>query len=231
MTAIKHTDQVCKYCGKIYHRKKIQPYCSIECYAKGNTKMRPCPICGKQFPSYPKTVYCSKKCLDIAISKREKRTMSQEQRNKISEARKKSPKCKGENLYNWKGGKETEKIRFRMHNRARFSKLKKKIDPYFIKSLLIAQRRRCFYCEADIKEYYEIEHLTAVKYGGDNQEYNIVLSCRRCNSKKRTKSMETFAIIEGKNWPDKWEHVYTSALIIKDKLKNGKNRIQEVKRT
>ena len=43
--------------------------------------------------------------------------------------------------------------------------------------------------------------------------------------------METFAIIEGKNWPDKWEHVYTSALIIKDKLKNGKNRIQEVKRT
>lgn len=193
--------------------------------------MRPCPICSKQFPSYPHTVYCSKECLKISISKREKKPLSKEHRNKISEARKKSDKCKGKNLYNWKGGKATERDRFRMHNRTRQMKLREKADPKFITALMIAQRGKCFYCETNIRDRYEIEHLTAVKHGGDNQEYNLVLSCRSCNSKKRTKSMETFAIMRAKNWPEKWEHIYTTALIIKDKLKNGKqNNIQKIKR-
>lgn len=227
---IKHTDQVCGHCGAKYRRKKLQPYCSRECYAKANTKLRPCPICGELFPSYPKTTYCSKECSQIAFKKREPRTLSAQARKNMSEARKNSDKCKGKNLYNWKGGKATESDRFRIHNRTRASKLGKKADPTFISALKIAQRGRCFYCEKDIREYYEIEHLTSVKEGGKNQEYNLVLSCRNCNSKKRTKSMETLSILEGVNWPEKWEHIYATALIIKYKINDRRSHIPKNKR-
>lgn len=224
---IKHSDQVCGHCGIKFRRKKLQPYCSRECYAKANTKLRPCPICGELFPSHPKTTYCSKGCLQTALKKREPKVVSAEARKNMSEARKNSDKCKGKNLYNWKGGKATESARFRIHNRTRASKLGEKADPAFISALKIAQKGRCFYCDKDIRKYYEIEHLTSVKEGGKNQEYNMVLSCRSCNSKKRTKSMENYAINEGENWPEKWEHIYTTALIIKDRINDRRSNISK----
>lgn len=143
---IKHSDQVCGHCGIKFRRKKLQPYCSRECYAKANTKLRPCPICGELFPSHPKTTYCSKGCLQTALKKREPKVVSAEARKNMSE-------------------------------------------------------------------------------GGKNQEYNLVLSCRSCNSKKRTKSMENYAINEGENWPEKWEHIYTTALIIKDRINDRRSNI------
>ncbi len=42
-----------------------------------------------------------------------------------------------------------------------------------------------------------IEHLTPVSHGGDNQRWNLVYSCRSCNSKKHDKTMEEYAITTG----------------------------------
>jgi hypothetical protein len=213
-----------------FRRKKLQPYCSKKCYSLSIIKYKTCPMCGKHYPSDPNTKYCSVECYKKSIKSRPKVKLSDEHKKKISEARRNSQKCKGENLYNWKGGKETEAIRMRMHSRTRAAKLGKKADPNFIKALMIAQKGKCFYCDKDISDYYEIEHLTPIKNGGKNQEYNLVLSCRKCNSKKRTKSMETYAIIEGKNWPEKWEHIYTTALIIKDKINDRRSNISKNQR-
>ena len=43
-----------------------------------------------------------------------------------------------------------------------------------------------FFCESDLTNYKAIEHLTPVSRGGDNEKYNLVYSCKSCNSKKTT---------------------------------------------
>jgi len=210
----------CLQCEKDFESKKgcksRQPkYCSRECYAESLKLNKRCKFCGsiienKHSVSIKNRIYCSRECHGKA---RRNIPLSNEWKKALSEGRKVSAKCKGENLYNWKGGKETEYIRMKESFYKRKKNLKLKMPIPFLKDLLIAQRNLCFFCESDLTNYKAIEHLTPVSRGGDNNFYNLVYSCKSCNSKKRQQTLEEFALSTGNiHWLGKWEHLFIETL-------------------
>lgn len=208
----------CKCCGadisaKKKYRGRNPAYCGIRCYAKALTKLKTCPVCTKQYPSDPNTAYCSVACYKSVSRSSKGKPLSEAWKAALSEGRKNSAKCKGPNLYNWKGGKETSQERVRLSAQKRRSHQRLPIPAEFLKNLIVAQSNKCFYCEKDLTDYKAIEHLTPLSRGGDNQKYNIVYSCKSCNSTKRTRTMEEYAIGTGNfHWIDKFDIVYPKAL-------------------
>lgn len=210
----------CIQCNNIFKSKKgcksrIPKYCSSKCYGdslKLNIKCKNCNqlIQNKHSVSIKKRVYCSKNCQSIA---RKGTKLNDEWKNKISISRKNSNKCKGENLYNWKGGKETENIRIKESFYKRKKLLKEKLPIEYLKKLIIVQNYKCFFCEKDLHKYKAIEHLTPVTKGGDNFTYNLIYSCKSCNSKKRQKTLEEYSIINKRfDWLDKFDNIYAEAI-------------------
>lgn len=209
---------VCKKCGSTFTSKKTcksrtPKYCSKQCYAQSIIKERPCPVCLKIFPSYPKTKFCSVKCREIGKATTKGRKFSDEHRMALSEGRKKSIKCRGHNLYNWRGGLSTLNRRMNISAHKRRSAQKIEIDPIFLENLFKAQSGRCFYCDSKLYSYKAIEHLTPLSRGGDNEKYNMVYACKSCNSKKRTKTLEEFAIKQNRfDWLDKFDLIFPTAV-------------------
>ena len=210
----------CQYCGDDFESKKgcksRQPkYCSNKCYAESMKLNIKCKLCGKVIEnkhsgSMKNRIYCSKECQSKA---RRNITLSEEWRKSLSDGRKNSDKCKGENLYNWKGGKETEPFRLKQAFYKRKKGLKEKMPIEFLQKILKAQDNKCFFCECDLTEYKAIEHLTPVSKGGDNHFYNLVYSCQSCNSKKRQQTLEEFALNTGNiQWLEKWEQLFIETL-------------------
>ena len=219
----------CEYCGIGFHSKKAcatrtPKYCSMNCYLAAVSKYAGivfiCECCGKEFKTdsayighIPK--YCSRHCCGQAARGRTAwnsgQTLSDKHREALSEGRKVSLKCKGYNLYNWKGGESTfvERTKIYQNNRrARFLG-GGKLDTAFLHHLLIAHKGLCFYCEQPLEDYHCLEHLTPLSRGGKNQQYNLVYSCKSCNSTKRQKTLEDFAIETGRIWLlDKWEDIF-----------------------
>lgn len=199
---------------------RVRKYCSKTCASEGLKLNKPCEVCGKVIPnekgvSLRNRRYCGKECW-LTIRRGSK--LSEEWKVALSEGRKKSEKCKGPNLYNWKGGKKTELARMRVHGHNRRKKITLKLDSIFIKALFFAQKGRCFYCESSIMTGKNLEHLTSIKNGGDNQNYNLVWSCRSCNSKKRSANLEDYAIKTGNIfWIDKWDYIFVTALMLKER--------------
>lgn len=69
--------------------------------------MKTCAYCGKEFYDWTKEKYCSKECARASLRGV---PLSADHRRKLSEGRKASHKCRGENLYNWKGGATNRKL-------------------------------------------------------------------------------------------------------------------------
>lgn len=192
----KYKDYVCEVCGRVFQsnkgcRTRTPRYCSRGCAGKAHAKIKTCAYCGKEFYDWTKEKYCSKECANAALRGA---PLSADHRRKLSEARKASAKCKGANLYNWKGGAATYAARMKAHNQRRRSRLKLQLDNLYLKLLLKAQGNRCFYCGEDMGDTPSLEHLTPVSRGGDNQRYNLVYACKSCNSKKHDKTLEEYAI-------------------------------------
>lgn len=210
----------CQQCNNAFESKKgcksRQPkYCSNNCYAESLKLNIKCKFCGllienKHSVSIRNRVYCSKECQGKA---RKNMPLSDKWREALSQGRKNSEKCKGENLYNWKGGKDTEKERVKASFYKRKFALKLKFDSDFLKRLIIAQENKCFFCESDLSDYKAIEHLTPVTRGGDNENYNLVYSCKSCNSKKRQNTLEEYAIKNNRfDWIDKFDIIYANSV-------------------
>jgi len=210
----------CRKCGEWFNDKKYSKerqgkYCSRECYAESLKLNKRCKFCGsiienKHSVSMKNRIYCSRECHGKA---RRNIPLSNEWKKALSEGRKNSDKCKGKNLYNWKGGKETEPFRLKQAFYKRKKGLKEKMPIEFLQKVLKAQDNKCFFCECDLTEYKAIEHLTPVSKGGDNNFYNLVYSCKSCNSKKRQKTLEEFALSTGNiHWLGKWEHLFIETL-------------------
>lgn len=235
------TIYICKQCGKEFTTKKacktrIPVYCAWDCYMKSVTKYAgmtfTCEYCGIDFKTdtayrgrIPK--YCSLKCFgahakgrSITGTKRncvpwnKGKQLSATIRLSLSKARKNSPKCKGPNLYNWRGGAATLHERSRVYQnnrRARFIN-GGTLDQTFLDNLWKAHRGVCFYCEQPLTKYRCLEHLTPLSRGGKNQPFNLVYACKSCNSKKRQMPFEDYAIKIGKVWLiDKWEDIFIYA--------------------
>ena len=57
------------------------------------------------------------------------------------------------------------------------------------------QRGRCVYCGArvELRPYEtQIDHLDPVARGGENEDYNLQLTCRHCNNRKGDRTDEEF---------------------------------------
>jgi len=211
---------ICKYCGNTFESKKgcksrIPLYCSMTCYAESMKMHKKCLLCGKEIEnkhsvSLKNRKYCSKECQGLS---RRNVPLSEEWKRKLSDGRKKSEKCKGINLYNWKGGKENQRLIAKNRYYRTRHNIIGKLPTEFLKRILIAQNNKCFYCDADLTNYKAIEHLTPVTKGGDNSFYNLVYSCQSCNSKKRQQTLEEYAI-KNKRYDllDKWEQKLSMAL-------------------
>jgi hypothetical protein len=76
-----------------------------------------------------------------------------------------SEKCKGPNLYNWKGGPETYAARMKAHAHGRRSAQNIPLDSAFIDALFKAQGGACFYCEGSLDPYAAVEHFNATLKG------------------------------------------------------------------
>jgi len=210
----------CKQCKLIFESKKgcksrTPLFCSKKCYSESMKLHIKCKLCGteienKHSVSISKRVYCSKECQGKA---RKNIPLNLEWKKALSEGRKNSEKCKGENLYNFKGGKETSGIRAKTSFYKRKNKLKLSMPIDHLKKILILQENKCFFCERELKEYKAIEHLTPVSKGGDNQNYNLVYACQSCNSTKRQNTLEEFAIKQNRlDWIEKWEKLFIETL-------------------
>jgi hypothetical protein len=205
----------CNTCSNEFESKKAcktrEPkYCSKNCYSVSLRKYKVCESCKTEFYNFKNSKYCSKDCSNVNLKGIK---LSDEHKTKISTARKKSEKCKGENLYNWKGGKETQAIRLKQSFYKRKRSLKLKMPILFLTNILKAQNNNCFFCEKDLTRYKAIEHLTPVSKGGDNEKCNLVYSCKSCNSKKRQNTLEEFAIKQNRiDWLNKWELTFIKAL-------------------
>lgn len=210
----------CNHCNEWFKSKKYSKtrrpkYCSSRCSGDSRKVNKKCKLCGsiienKYSNSIKNRVYCGVECQSKA---RKGVKLSKEWRNAISIARKNSEKCKGENLYNWKGGKDTALIRAKQSHYKRKNNLRLPMPISYLDRLIEIQNWACFYCEKDLSNYKAIEHLTPVSMGGDNYEYNLVYSCKSCNSSKRQKTLEEYAISENRlDWLDKFDVIYASTI-------------------
>lgn len=192
----KDREYICQSCGQPFISNKgcktrIPKYCSRKCAGVGNAKIKVCAWCGKEYYNWTRKKYCSREC---AIEALRGVPLPKEQCQKISEARKASIKCRGENLYNWKGGRATYAQRMNLHSKRRRSALKMPLDADYLRLLNRLQRNKCFYCGCDMGTHPSLEHLTPVSKGGDNHRWNLVYACQSCNSKKHNKTLEEYAI-------------------------------------
>ena len=211
---------ICKSCGVEFETKKAcksrEPkYCSSKCYGKTMKLDIKCQLCGnpienKHSVSIRNRKFCSNKC---RTDSRKGVPLSDEKKKKLSEGRKKSEKCKGENLYNWKGGESTRAIRQKSYFYKRKLKLVKEMPGSFLAKIFKIQKGQCFFCNSDLSDYKAIEHLTPISRGGDNDIYNLVYSCKHCNSKKGRNTLEEYALkIKKPHLIAKWEALFINAL-------------------
>lgn len=204
----------CQFCHEWFNSKKYTKdnhpkYCSSKCYGESIKVNKKCKLCGNiingKGASVKIRVFCSKECQSIA---RRGIKLNNEWKSALSKGRRNSEKCKGYNLYNWKGGKLTEKERFRNHNKKRHYKIKAGGDlpMTYIKELKRVQNNKCFYCEKSLLQNGKthIEHLIPISRGGTNHWQNIVISCQSCNNQKKTLTLLEFSIKKRQlRWLDK----------------------------
>lgn len=205
----------CMNCGSEFnsnkaHKDRTPKYCSLKCFGESKRLNKVCLYCGniiqnKNNAAIHNRKYCSVEC---SSKSRVGSSLSEEHKLAISKSRLQSPKCKGDNLYNWKGGKSTENVRMKEHNKKRYYLVRGggTLPVDYLKNLLLLQENKCFYCDTAFSDdnYPNIEHTVPIKGGGGNEWYNLLYSCRSCNSRKRIKSFTDFAIENSRiDWIDK----------------------------
>lgn len=197
----------CQNCRKVFYSKKLDKgrtpkYCSRGCHSESMIKIKP-----------DKTPRVSRKG----------QKLSTEWKAALSAGRKASDKCKGPNLYNWKGGKETEAERSRERNKIKYHQRKAagELPLSYLASLRVIQGDKCFYCDGQLlyDKSTHIEHLTPVSRGGDNHWQNLVLSCQSCNNQKRANTLTEFVIKKLRpDWWDKSLIIQTNAFRISQRI-------------
>lgn len=72
------------------------------------------------------------------------------------------------------------------------------------------QRKKCYYCDEDIRERHHVDHQIPLVKGGSNEYSNLVLACPPCNMRKGYKQIERnkFYLLEQQvnNWAQSVYH-------------------------
>jgi 5-methylcytosine-specific restriction endonuclease McrA len=127
-----------------------------------------CKECRIDFPASLNKVFCSRKCLSVALSR-----AMQGQRN-----------------YNFRHG-QSNSVDYKTHY-ANLHNEKHRLIPLAI--LLKRQHQRCALCKKRLKrDQAEIDHVIAVVRGGANKLSNFQALCRTCNRRKHAKPMSQIA--------------------------------------
>lgn len=107
--------KTCKVCSKVFYSKHWKSrdvkYCSVKCFGTTLKVEIPCKQCGNLIDGKGGAVngrmYCSSLC---RTNSRRGTKLTAEHKLALSQGRKNSPKCRGSNLYNWKGGQSNPNI-------------------------------------------------------------------------------------------------------------------------
>lgn len=82
----------------------------------------------------------------------------------------------------------------RWRRRARLAMASGKITKRDIESLLIRQRRRCYWCEKPFgSRTPHLDHVWPISKGGSNGPENVVFACSHCNHVKQAKTPIEYA--------------------------------------
>jgi 5-methylcytosine-specific restriction endonuclease McrA len=88
--------------------------------------------------------------------------------------------------------KYPEVVRARKHaRRIKEKSLPSKINPDYVKFLIVYQNMICNYCGIIMVDY-QIDHMLPISRGGDNSDSNLQLICPTCNRKKSSKTDSEF---------------------------------------
>ena len=172
-----------------------------------------CKTCNKEFTSSKncatrKPKYCTKLCYAESIKKYKPCTFCGEMFANYKNSSFCNNTCKNRYV---SANKLPYKERQAKYRHARRSRLSVAIDEKFLRRLLEVQRNKCFYCEQEMT-YRAVEHTQPVSRGGDNEPFNLVWSCKSCNSKKKDKTLAEYAIKTGNlQWLDKADRVFVGA--------------------
>lgn len=60
-----------------------------------------------------------------------------------------------------------------------------------ISDMLYQQNNKCFYCKNELGDYH-IDHIIPLSKGGKHKEYNLVVTCPKCNLSKSAKYPDEF---------------------------------------
>ena len=196
----------CKYCNTLYDKANSSIYCSDICrkkqYEKDKNRGRKirfykvvCEYCKTKELSKVKKRYCSDRCADkhYEIKRRNRK--------------RKLKKCKICNSWHSKRGvycsvkcgKKAHKHRSseRMILARKNGQFDADIDIY---KLIERDGGRCYLCGDDVlfsyhyndPKYPTIEHVIPITKGGTHSWDNVMVACRDCNTRKKTKSLEDY---------------------------------------
>lgn len=88
----------------------------------------------------------------------------------------------------WKE-KNIHRIREIKHNykvKRRLVESKGALSINIVGKLIDTQNNKCFYCDSKL-ETYHIDHIIPLAKGGEHKDFNVVLSCPKCNLTKSSK--------------------------------------------
>lgn len=204
----------CEECGGAfrvprYHtRHRPCRFCSVQCAGRARTgtpkrqpiKRRvinnhlPCAMCGEVKPSE-------------AFSRDKSRSSGRHSYCSTcrSERRKKRRRSDPE----WAAREVRRNTRYAQENRAKArlyartsqarrkaQKLKTETEPITaddVKSMLKAQRGRCWWCGTKVGEAFDVDHVIPLSKGGPHTLDNLVIACQPCNRRKHARMPWDFA--------------------------------------
>lgn len=196
----------CKYCNTLYEKIGRSNYCSDICkekqYEKDKNKGRKirlykiyCKCCGNKTWSKNNKIYCSYYCKERHRSTRRKNLKRRLKKCKICNSwhSKRGVYC------SVKCGKKAHKHRSseRMILARKNGQFDADIDIY---KLIERDGGRCYLCGDDVlflynfnhPKYPTIEHVVPISKGGTHSWDNVMVACRDCNTRKKTKSLDDF---------------------------------------
>lgn len=72
---------------------------------------------------------------------------------------------------------------------------KHKLTKQIIDEIYFLQCGKCLYCNCELNNVFHVDHILAVSKGGDNNKYNLCISCSTCNLRKGNKLFWDFVLI------------------------------------